>query len=539
MKDDEKSVLLSEVPGRVFDSVVERARERSGPPVVEVVNESLYHERERLRRHGGTPRDAADRAFVTRLRRALPRANESEARRLLRELLDRYVSEILGHFDPRVYAVATRVLPTALGALLNGLSPRRLAGGLRELPTLDKQLVIEGEVDRFRRFAERGTCVLAPTHSSNLDSVILGYVIYKLGLPPFVYGAGLNLFSNPMMGFFMGHLGAYTVDRLKTDPLYKATLKEYATVTLEQGRHSLFFPGGTRSRAGTMERRLKLGLLGCSLVAYRNNLIRRRKDPKLFVFPCTITYPLVLEGATLIEDHLRREGRARYIIVDDEFSRWRRWVDFVRGLFSLDLRIHVRIGEPLDPFGNDVDEDGASLDPKGRSIEPELYLKSNGEITVDPARDAEYTRSLADRLLDRYSCNNVILPTNVLAEAVLSMLRRQSHQPDLYRFLREVEPESTLGLPEVEEEVERLVTELRRLSDRGAIQLGPVVASGDARRIVRQALRSYGVYHNPVPIERRGVRLHICDATTTLYYRNRLDGYPLGEAAPTQAGGPS
>ena len=51
-----------------------------------------------------------------------------------------------------------------------------------------------------------------------MDSLVLGYAIYRLGLPPVIYGAGLNLFSNPLVGFFMHNLGAYTVDRRKRDP---------------------------------------------------------------------------------------------------------------------------------------------------------------------------------------------------------------------------------------------------------------------------------------------------------------------------------
>jgi glycerol-3-phosphate O-acyltransferase len=35
---------------------------------------------------------------------------------------------------------------------------------------------------------------MVPTHQSNLDSLLVGYVIYMMSLPPFAYGAGLNLF---------------------------------------------------------------------------------------------------------------------------------------------------------------------------------------------------------------------------------------------------------------------------------------------------------------------------------------------------------
>ena len=149
-----------------------------------------------------------------------------------------------------------------------------------------------------------------------------------MGLPPVLYGAGLNLFSNPLLSFFMGNLGAYTVDRRKKNALYKEVLKEYATVTLENGYDNLFFPGGTRSRSGGVEQKLKLGLLGCGINAYLNNLRAGKPEGKIFVVPCTLNYHLVLEGETLIEDHLKDVGKSRYIIVDDEFSKPRRIAAF-------------------------------------------------------------------------------------------------------------------------------------------------------------------------------------------------------------------
>ncbi len=52
-----------------------------------------------------------------------------------------------------------------------------------------------------------------PTHASNLDSLALGYALQRDELPPVVYGAGKNLFTNPIISFFMHNLGAYRVDR--------------------------------------------------------------------------------------------------------------------------------------------------------------------------------------------------------------------------------------------------------------------------------------------------------------------------------------
>ena len=520
MRPKDEPKVRSEVVGRVVD----RHLVASGRPLSEVINQTLYLERERLRL---VKDGAADRAFYADVRRQLPHAGSADLRSLLRRIVERYVDEVCGHFDERVYHVATRALPVALTGLLNGLSLPRLVKSLGGRRTLDDHLVLQGEVETLRRLTQQGTVVLVPTHSSNLDSILLGYSVFRLGLPPVTYGAGLNLFSSSLVGFFMHNLGAYTVDRLKRDPLYKEILKEYATFALELGYPSLFFPGGTRVRSGTVEKHLKLGLLGCALTALTNNLRAGKPRPGVFVVPVTLSYPLVLEAATLIEDHLQREGRARYIIVDDEFSRVRRWFDFMRGLVNLDQRIYVTFGRPLDALGNDLDADGRSFGPTGREVEARRYLLSGGGVRPDPARDAEYTRHLANRIVDAFHDESVALSTNVLAFALFERLRRDSREPDLYRFLRDLDSERSLPIAEAEAEVGRVLEAIRPLAAAGRIRLGEDVASWDPVAVTRSALRTFGTYHATPVVCRRGVRLHVGDGNLLYYYRNRLEGYGL------------
>ena len=132
----------------------------------------------------------------------------------------------------------------------------------------------------------------------------------------------------------------------------------------------------------SVEPRLKKGLLGTGLRAYMNNLKAGRRKPKVYVVPCTISYALVLEAKTLIEDHLKEAGKSRYIIVDDEFSRLQRILEFMVELMRLDSRIYITFGQPLDPFGNRVDFQGRSLDGRGRTIDITPGLYSPSEATA-------------------------------------------------------------------------------------------------------------------------------------------------------------
>ena len=70
-----------------------------------------------------------------------------------------------------------------------------------------------------------------------MDSVVFGFALERAGLPPATYGAGKNLFTNPVLSYFMHNLGAYRVDRRLKHVLYKDVLKAYSCVLIENGYH--------------------------------------------------------------------------------------------------------------------------------------------------------------------------------------------------------------------------------------------------------------------------------------------------------------
>jgi glycerol-3-phosphate O-acyltransferase len=520
MRTEDRDRALTEVQSRVVDAVIDRAGQ-GGPPLDEILAESIYQERRRLK---DDPNDK-DETFWREVKSKLWRSSDRTQRELLRMAVRHYAEEVVGNFDPRVYKAVTRAGPATLGLLLNAVSPKRLLTQLPKLPQIDDALVIQGEVEHLRRLHELGTVVLVPTHVSNLDSILVGFIIYRLGLPPFIYGAGLNLFSNPMIGYFMHNLGAYTVDRKKTDPLYKEVLKTYATVTMELGYDNIFFPGGTRSRSGAVEGRLKLGLLGTGIGAYVSKLRRKAPRTKTYVVPMTLSFELVLEAETLVDDFLKEVGKSRYIITDDEFSQPKRVFDFVSSLLSLESKIYATVCRGMDPFGNPVDDDGESLDPCGRRIDTSRYVLVRGEPAADDARDAEYTREVGDRIAQQYLANNVVQATNVTARAMFGLLRKKNRRTNLIRLIRAGGEHEQVDLLEAYDAVDRLVSELRALALSKSIRLSPLVEMGTAEDIVADGLRHFAIYHTTPAISRKGDRLFASDRDLIFYYQNRLEGY--------------
>ena len=220
-----------------------------------------------------------------------------------------------------------------------------------------------------------------PTHFSNLDSVIIGYALERIGLPAFTYGAGLNLFSIGVLNYFINNLGAYKVDRRKKNIIYLELLKNYSTVSLYHGANGLFFPGGTRSRSGALETSLKLGLLGTTIEAQRL-LIEKAQGKnyrKVFILPCIFNYPFVLEASGLIEEYLKSTGKEKYLKENDEYSTSGRLLHFMFKFLFANSHMHISYGPLMDVLGNQVDDDGNSLDKHGRSVELSDYFTINGD----------------------------------------------------------------------------------------------------------------------------------------------------------------
>ncbi len=519
--------LLAEVERRVVARKVAEAAAGGDASLEYVLNDVAYCEIRRLeagRKHGAVER-------WRDLSRRLLGMTEHEKREELRNLVRHYGRDVVGNFDPRVYRFATGVGPSLLGFLFSPTATLR--DGLSTLRNLDARIHADGELEVARACAERGTIVVTPTHSSNMDSPAIGFGLMRAGLPPTTYGAGKNLFTNPFISFFMRNLGAYRVDRRLRFELYKDVLKEYSTVLLEHGYHSLFFPGGTRCRSNVIERHLKLGLLGTTVTAYKNSVRQGAPHKRIYIVPATINYRLVLEAETMIEDHLAETGKRRHIITDDEFNRIGRLVEFFRKILVHEGSVVVRFGRPLDPFGNDVTDDGESLDRAGRPVDPASFVRgADGEVSDDDQRDAEYTRALGQRLAEAYPRLTVFHSTSLVARALFDAVARQAGTRDVYRLIRA--PAGQLEVP-----VARALDELVRLRARIAAdpRYGaehPRYGDQPAAEKLDDAVRALSTYHTRPIVERTGAAdglIRVKDVKLLFYYQNRTAHIPAEAAS--------
>lgn len=522
----ERDAILEVVVRRVLDTYVAAAEKTPDASLEYVLNDVAYAEIQRNEASGGHGKKSLGRwrDLATRL----GRMSEGEKRVELEKLIAHYAHDVVGNFNPRVYRFANDILPPVMSVLFAPVSS--LKEGLAAFESMSRRIQVEGELDAVRTACDRGTLVVTPTHSSNMDSIVIGFALRVAQLPPVTYGAGKNLFSNPFISYFMHNLGAYRVDRRLKFGLYKDVLKEYSTALLERGFHSLFFPGGTRCRSNVVENHLKLGLLGTGLAAYRNNLMNAMPHRRVYVVPATINYRLVLEAETLVEDYLEETGKSRYIIEDDEFSRLGRIVEFVRKILVHEGSVVVRFGRPLDPFGNEVDDRGESIDARGRVIDPAHYLEGEGgRVTLDPQREAVYTRQLGGRIAREFRRETVLLSTHLLARALFDAVVERTRTTDIYRLLRL--PTSAVSVPQedVWVRIERLKSEVAAHPEHGRVDERARAMS--ARELMEDAMRALTSYHTRPVVQQAGERLQVGAMKLLYYYRNRTAHVPLEDAS--------
>ncbi len=151
---------------------------------------------------------------------------------ILDKIINRYSVEIAGHFDPSVYEFAKKLVPFGFSRLLKTNLGQRYTEQWKERYNPSDKIHLTGDIDTVRSLAKKATLIMVPTHFSNIDSILIGWAIQAIGLPAFIYGAGLNLFSIKLLSYFMDRLGAYKVDRRKKNQIYLETLKTYSSLAI-------------------------------------------------------------------------------------------------------------------------------------------------------------------------------------------------------------------------------------------------------------------------------------------------------------------
>ncbi len=507
---------------------------RTAASLQSLVATTLYQEKIRLTRKPWSVDPPDEKKFWTHVASTLTRleqenGDQQQWQELLAEILQRYAKEIQGNFHMPTYRFARLFLPVAFNRLLNASGNRNFSRIFGNRLGIHDRVHLDGNVERLRQIVkDGGTVVMVPTHFSNLDSILVGYAIDALGLPAFIYGAGLNLFSARILAFFMNRLGAYKVDRRKKNRIYLDALKAYSTLALERGCHSLFFPGGTRSRSGAIEQQLKLGLLSTVIEAQRRMISQSPTGEfkKIYIAPVVINYNFVLEAPVLIKDHLQEVGRERFFVEQDRYSSSGRIARFILRFFTAGSDIRIRFGDPMDILGNPVDEQGQSLDPSGKAIDLRAYFQQGGVLIQDDQRDFEYTKILSTRIVEAFHRYNTVMATHLVAFCAFQLIKKRYPTLDLYQLLRLPVEDCIWTWESLREGAAKVMGHVNSLCEQGKLYREPLL-KGELDKALQHGIRNLGIYHDKRALKLdKKTGLVLSDDLRLLYfYHNRMSGY--------------
>ena len=522
----------------IDEFALDRFMRKPSPQLTDIISKTIYQERIRMKEEPWKVDPPNERQFWRRIQNKLVGQSldrsEEEARKtneeILRQIIHRYSEEIVGTFRISTFLFARRFLTLFFTRLLNTAASRNWQRILGSKHRLADRLLVKGKVEEVRSLMQKGTVIIVPTHFSNLDSILIGYALDAfVGLPSFSYGAGLNLYNTGYTAYFMNRLGAYRVDRRKKNPLYLETLKAMSNLSIQRGVNSLFFPGGTRSRSGSLETKLKLGLMSTILEAQRA-LYQKGKDTKIFIVPLILSYHFVLEWQFLIEQHLKQIGKERYIKSKDDFYSIRRQLRYAWQFFSESNDITLSFGQPMDVLGNAVDINGESYSRHGNPIRLEEYFMSNGKITEDLQRESEYTKMLGERIVERYHKDNIVLTSHLVAFAAFEILKNQNNRLDLYGILRLPADDFVFPMEAMRDVVSQLKARLIDMSQQGEMKLSEQIL-WDADQLIQDGISRMGTYHLAKPLRFRKDGRIVSESFKLLYfYHNRLENYGLQHA---------
>ncbi|HMQ00106.1 MAG TPA: 1-acyl-sn-glycerol-3-phosphate acyltransferase [Cyclobacteriaceae bacterium] len=503
--------------------------------LIEELESTLYKEQQRMKRNPWRVDPPDEGKFWSTIKQDLLEINgkpidhvQNEPNEILKRITLRYADEIAGNFKPNSYRFARSVITFWFARLLNASIVKRPFAFFRNTYTLRDKIQIVGKAKHIRKLARRGTVVMVPTHFSNLDSILIGWVIHALGLPAFIYGAGLNLFNIKIFAYFMNSLGAYKVDRRKKNLVYLETLKLYSHLAIMKGCHSLFFPGGTRSRSGMIEKVLKKGLLSTAIEAQRSLYM---EDPdttkKIFIVPVTINYHFVLEAPSLINDYLQTQGAQKYFPEEDEYSGSFTLIKFMFKFFTKGSSISVSIGRGLDVVGNYVDDDGHSIDNTGKIIHTKDYFISNNELTSDKQREEVYTRMLSQKIVTEYHRINRVFASHIAAFIAFEIWKKQYPQLDLFGLLRLPEEDLKIDYEVFKATFKRVRKQVFKLKKQDKLYTATHL-KGNLDDVIKLGLQNVGIFHvkRPLLSDKQG-NIITQDLNTLYYYHNRLAGYEL------------
>ncbi|MEC7894967.1 MAG: 1-acyl-sn-glycerol-3-phosphate acyltransferase [Bacteroidota bacterium] len=480
--------------------------------IIEEIKNTLYREKLRISKIHWKADPADDKIFWSNIEKEITNINYDEnisilEQKLLSKIINRYTKEITGNFKRTHYSFTRRLIIAFFARLLNTARLRNPFGNL----DLDSKINIIGKIKKLRKLSKIGTIVMVPTHFTHLDSALIGWTISHLGLPAFMYGAGLVLYNMNLFSYFFNSLGAYKVDRRKKHLLYLETLKTYTQQAIINDCHNLFYPGGTRSRSGSIEEKLKLGLLKSALDAQKE---LDNKNKKIFIVPVTFNYQFILEAPALINQHISSSNPDKFYLDDLGYSNSFKIITFLIKFFSKSNRISVSFGQPMDIYGNSVNKKGS--------------ISKNNKVIFnnDYSKKAEILNTLSKKIVQEHKSGTQVFSSMLIAFLSFEIINNKYKRLELYNIFKLPNNDLEIEVIYFTKFYNKAIKVIQELASNNKIKLSDEINYPIDKQI-KIGCENLGLYHPIRPVQLKNNIIKIKNIKMLYYYHNRLVGFNI------------
>ena len=446
----------------------------------------------------------------------------------LKKIIEFYLEEIHGNFSLSHYNFTKKTVEFFLSKLLNPISIPYSDGFINESIKLKEKIKIIADIEKIRSLFKKGILILLPSHFSNLDSAIIAWVTDYLGLPPFLYAAGLNLFSNKFWNYFLSKIGTYKIDRNKKNIFYLQTIDSYLLETIKFECNNLFYPHGGRSRSGAIEDNIKKGLL-YSVLSAQEDLVKENGiyTKKIFLIPLTINYSFVLEdnlfAKSCSENFFNKENLYAEKHEKEPFDLYNKFFDiasFTRKIVLEESNISVIFGNPIDVFANKVNDLGKSFKNQELVSVHEMIKKNENNFY----KSEDHIKILSNQIISEQKRCTEILGSNIIAYIFFFVLKKHIENMDknsVYSFLKNFEIESKILF--------KLFVKLNPafiyIKEKNLGFINQELMNCNDEKNIEKYIKELGVYHinKPLCFGKSGF---LCkDFGLLIYYQNKLSHY--------------
>ncbi|MCZ6463198.1 MAG: 1-acyl-sn-glycerol-3-phosphate acyltransferase, partial [Proteobacteria bacterium] len=228
------------------------------------------------------------------------------------------------------------------------------------------------ELGRLMALGQRHPIVLLPSHKSNLDHLVLQYVLYENGHPPNHTAGGINMNFFPI-GPLIRRSGVFFIRRsFRDDRVYKFVLHHYVDYLIEKRFSLEWYIEGGRSRSG------KLLPPRFGMLTYVVDAFRRGKSDDVFLIPVSIAYDQIQDVGSYAAE---QKGGAK----QRESLGW--FIGVIRRMRRPYGQIHLRFGDPFslsEQIGSARADAGASLDERSLDLQKLAFEVSDRINKVTP-----------------------------------------------------------------------------------------------------------------------------------------------------------